>query len=500
MSNVLIVTDDKELGVILQGRLQQKYGVQVVLRFSGVEAVSMLEILPFDLIICKEKIGNEFTAFKACEYLVAHKKDLEKEIDIIILGKNLSPYSKAHPVQPNLSYEKIVAYSGFLLGREKIMPSLDADPVQPPKPAAEPVNEERTTVFVLPKGGLKSEPVTPEEKKLAPEYYPFHVRYLVYLPLDVVVDFNIFTRIKKGDEYEYHQKIAAENKIAKADIDKLLMRTGKDLYVKKDEAKKASEFLNHFFMEKFRRTDLDANQRLLINSDGFEILLESFKTSTFDKFSVEIIKELVKSIDSLMKLNDVLSHYKNFIFHNKMSYGYTHMHFTCLLIFLIVDRFDWAKEQSKNKIIYLALFHDLCLGSDRLIKLHHHYFQELKNLNEEDKQAMLVHADASANILETIVKAPKELTALVREHHGIKSGKGFTESKSIAISSLSMAFIVTEEIVTYYLDQLDKLDRTKMHEPSRDHFATCFDDLKKKYDKLTYAEVTLAYEKLFLGT
>lgn len=487
------MTDDKELGTILAGKVEQKYGYQGVLRPSGTEAVSMMQILPFDLIICKEKIGAEFTAFKICEYLMEHKEDFEKEIDVIILGKtNLTGYAKAQAIPASLSYEKILAYAGYVLGKEQTKPSLEVE---------EPKAEEKTTVFVMPKGGIKTDAAKPAAApKPVANYLPFHVRYLTHLPEDIVLGFNIFTRLKKGEEFEYNQKLAAGNKLTKADVEKLTMRTSKDLYVKKEEAQKASEFLNHYFMEKFRRTNLEAGERLLINSDGFEILLEAFKTSSFDKYSVEIIKEMVKSIDSLMKMPNAFAHFKNFISMNKMSYGYTHMHLTCLLIFLIIDKFEWAKEQSKNKIIYLSMFHDLCLGSDRLIKLHHRFFQEQKNLNEEDKQLMLEHANASAVILENIVKAPKELTALVREHHGIKSGKGFAETKSISISSVSMAFIVAEEVVTHYLDMLDKLDKTKMQEPSKEALNAFFTELRKKYDKLAYAEAAEAYQKLFLGS
>lgn len=505
MNQVLIVLDDKQLATIIQGKLEHTYKIQSVIRHSGVEAISMLQILPFDLIICKDKIKDEFTAHKICDYLSTHKEDFENEVDVLLIGQNFSDYQKIKIVPPQLPYDKIVSYAGFILGFEKTMPSLVAEPppeTKPAKPAPVKVDagEEKTTVFVLPKGGLKAELEKATEKKLSPQYLPFHIRYLVHLPENAILDFHVYTRIKKGDDYEYNLKLSPGTKLNKADVDKLLMRTSKELFVTKDEAKKASEFLNKCFMEKFRRTDLDASQRLLINSDGYEILLESFKTSSFDKFSVEIIKELVKSIDSLMKIESPLAHFKNFIANNKMSYGYTHTHFSCLLIFQIIDSFDWAREQSKNKIIYLSLFHDLCLGSDRLIKLHHKYFQEQKNLNEEEKQLMLGHAEAAAGILETIVKAPKELTSLVREHHGLKSGKGFSETLTIAISSLSMAFIVAEDIVTHYLDLIDKLDKTKSLEPSVELLTTYFTELKKKYDKLTYAEVVPAFQKLFIAS
>ncbi len=503
MGQILIVLDDKKLCSLLQNQLAQKYGGQVILKESASDAISMLQMLPdIEIILTRDTIRRDFTAAKICDYLTVNKADFQKEVSVLILGTKATSYTKAISVGENPSTQKLVAQIGYLLGKEAQPVSFEPEPEPILEPTVEKQpeseQEEKTTVFVLPKEGLKSESPKSEPQKSIQQYHPFHVLYLSHIPPETDVHFGIFTRIKKGDGYEYSQKIAAGSRLSKTDIDKLLMRTGKDLYVKKEEAIVASEFLNKFFLEKFRKTDLDLNQKIIHNSEAYEILLETFKHSSFDKYSVELIKELVKSIDSLMKVNDALAHFKNFIAHNKISYGYMHTHFTCLLIFLIIDKFEWSKEQSKNKIIYLALFHDLSLGSDRLIKLHHHYFQEAKNLNEDEKQLLLNHADVVANILETIVKAPKELTSLVREHHGLKSGKGFAEAKTIAISSLSMAFIVAEEIVTQYLDLIDKMDKSKNTELPKEQLQALFTELKKKCDKLAYAEAASAYQKLFL--
>lgn len=492
MSQVLVILNEKELSTIIQGKLSQKYGLEVIVKNSSTDAISILQILPdVQLILCQDKIGLDPVASKMGDFLTVNKDDFPKEVDIVILGEKTTHYPKAVSIGPNPPYQKIIDYIGFLLGKETKSVSFE------PEPEKDDAEEEKTTVFQLPKIGKKpaeeKEEVTP---KVIPDYHAFHIKYFSNLS-DSTFDFSIFTRIKKQNDYEYNQKIAANSTLTRADLDRIALRMGKEFFVTNDDFKKANDFLNTNLLNKFKNPNLSLQDRIQLNSDCYEILMDAFKDTSFDKYSVEIIKEMVKSIDLLVKNPDGLTIFLKAYAAKKATYGYFHTHLTCLLIFLIVDKFPWSKDQSKNKIIYLSLFHDLCLHSDRLVKLHHHYFHELKNLSEEEKQIMQIHADSSANILETIVKAPKELTTLVREHHGLKNGKGFIESLSIAIAPLSMAFIVTEDFVTQFLDLSEKLEKDKEQGPTKQQLESVFTELKKKYEKHTYHDVAVEFQKYF---
>jgi hypothetical protein len=355
---------------------------------------------------------------------------------------------------------------------------------------------EKTTVFKLPAnfktGGTTAEKILDTSGH---GFLQIDTIYFMSLP-EVTIDFDVYTRVKKGSGFEYNKKILTNTKIIRTDIERILIRSG-NLYVSQKEYSKANAFLCGHFLRRFKSPNLSLLDRMKLNSDSYEILLDLFKTSAFDKYNVEIIKELIKSIDLLMKASDALTTYLTAQNIHKLCYGYTHGYLTLYFLFQIVDRFPWSKDQSKNKLLYLSLFHDLNLNSDRMIKLHHHYATENKNFSEEEKHTMIVHADAAASVLENIVKAPKELTALIREHHGIKSGKGFMDGLSIAITPASMAFIVIEDFVTHYLVALEKLEVNKIAGPTEAQLTVIFAELKKKYEKLTYRDVLLELEKFF---
>ncbi len=483
MAQAIIILDDQELIEILQAVLVRRYGIDVITMPSAQDAISMMEIVPVDLVVCKEKIGKSSVAFNICNFFQANLLNTH----VLTLGKKTSALKNEQALEIPVNHQKLISKIAFILGKE---PNDFVEPKEEPVAKDSDTQEdhsEKTTVFQLPK--LDKKIVAPEIQKQI--YHSFHLKYFLHLPANIIISFSVFTRIKKKDDYDYTLKVPANSNLTKELLHTLSLRAGKELFVKEEDFQQANEFLSKSILGKFN-LPLTVHERMQLNSDGYEILMEVFKNSTFNKYSVEIIKEMVKSIDLLMKSPDPLPALMKAIELKKLSYVSAHIHFTCLLIFLMVDRFTWSKEQSKNKIVYLSLFHDLCLNNERVIKLHHRYFEQ-KNITDEDRALMLNHADSSASILEAIVKAPKELTSLIREHHGIKNGKGFIETMSISISPLSMAFIVCEDFVTRYLDVSEKQDKV-LTQPQLDKI---FQELKEKYNQMTYMDIALEIPKLF---
>ena len=681
MDQVLLVLKDKEMTEILRTKIAQLYGVEVIGQSTAAEAKSLLAILPeIGIVICNEEIDKEHTAFKICEFLLENKEENSKKVRVVLIGKKTPPYPHITNIGVNPTWQKLVAYTGFLLGKEKhniieveakrerdrkreeemlqlaagqadevigehnqyktkilekekeekrklveeriargiarqekldqeklekenaekekvakelaaqekllkeknererlekekieneriekaslaakkieaeklaqekilkerleqynkrlekknesektvtnINIPIPEKPIDPEiqklkeeetrekiergkekiaqmareKKAAELAEEnEKTTVFRLPSLTKVKVEVLKEQSPANVDYIPLSLIYFLNVT-GMQLEFSIYSRIKKNDGFEYNKKINSGVKISSSDLQRVLVRAGKELFIDPEESEKANSFLNTLFLKRFKKEKMTILERMKLNSDAYEILLELFKTSNFNKYNIEIIKEIIKSIDQQVKTKDALPHFLAGMKARKLSYGYCHSYLTFFFLLQVVDHFEWCKDHSKNKLLYLSLFHDLTLNSDRLIKLHHNYFQEIKNLNDDDIELINEHATAAAFVLENIVKAPKELTTLIREHHGLKSGKGLVESLSIAISPTNMAFIVIEDFVTQFLEAIEKLPDEKASGPKKEQMVQIFTLLKKKYDRLTYQEVVLQLQKNF---
>lgn len=491
MEQIIVVLDDL-ITQTLKTKLLKKYNVNVIAKENSQEAINLLEIVPIRLIVCMDQNKKDPIAFNICTYL--RKNALE--IPIIHFGDRKTSLDNEIAVNGVPDTELLISKIAFLLGKEsndvELIAKEEIKTAAPPPPREEhAVSEERTTVFTLPAGGLKE--AVSEQKPTTPKiiHTGFNLRYLAYLQPNQTLPFNFYSKIKKKGENDFLLKFEKGTVLSKEVLNNMLMRTGKKLYVRMDEFNVANEFLSKSLLERFK-SEMSFTERIALNSDCYEILLDVFKHSKFNKYSVEIIKEIVKSINFLVQMPKGYEQFLNVLTLKKISYAYSHAHMTCLLIFKIVDKFPWSKEQSKNKIIYMSLFHDLSLHTEINIKLHHHYFQEVKNLNEDVKQLILKHADTAATILEGVVKAPKEMTNLIREHHGVKSGKGMIETLSISTSPLGMAFIVCEDLVTNYLDFVEKNSKL----PTAEDLVPVFTNMNQKYVQLTYRDVSQEVQEL----
>ena len=477
MTQILIVTEEKTVSMSLQRALFDKYQMEVLLREDAIEAVSMMGLFPtLEMVVCKGKFAG-----KIIDYILKNKADFEHDVKVVVFGDYPSDYQPIFFIPNKTSLANVVAQIAFLAGKEDRPANFEeAAPTQAPK--EEPVGE-KTTVFKSPFSTKQSASTTGPAT-----YVGINIRYFTHL-VDAEIDFNLYSRLKKGDGYEYNIKIASGSHVVKADMERMVVRGGRELYVLQQDFKRANEFLSTHFLAHFKKQDMDLKERMILNSDSYEILLDVFKNNTIDRFSVEIIKELLRSIDTLVKMPSPYDVFVTQIKQPHFSYGYLHSYMSCMLLLSIIDRFPWSQDQSKNKIIYMALFHDLSLHNDRLIKAHHSE-TEREKLSAEDKKVVHEHADAAALILETIVKSSQDVPALIRGHHGMRSGKGFPDSQSLGILPVAMAYIVIEDFVTHYLDK---------GEAAEESLAEILEVLKGRYLMSTYADVVLELQKFLEG-
>jgi hypothetical protein len=118
--------------------------------------------------------------------------------------------------------------------------------------------------------------------------------------------------------------------------------------------------------------------------------------------------------------------------------------------------------------------------------------QELKTQtasNKEDFESVYYHAMRMSLMLEEYHFSHKDTITIVREHHGVKDGIGFTETLNMNIHPTSMSFIVCEEFVDglLQLNQLSKNEIKKM-----------IGQLKFKYCTGQYIKTVKALELIFV--
>lgn len=500
MKQVLLILADQKLGKNLKNILADKFKLEVFLHSSASEAISFLEILPYsNLILIDESIGKESTGQKMYDFINQSKEVLPEDLKVIFLSNNLGkypPYQLVAPLSELTFLSNLIAFELKLIDKMPMDKVDDVDKNEVHSTTEKnlentPVINEATTVFQIPKSGLTASNINIKNivneslNSDVIEYFEIDIR-LLKTKTEINFPCDCYTRVKKGEHFEYSKKIEKNSAFSSNEYSKLFNRGIKQLWINQNDYLKSFPVFTKIFTQNISDLTLSYSERLTITSDAYEIMLKLIKENKIDQNLVEIIKVTLPSYDFFTKIEDPISTFLSELKKSKHSFGLTHSTLTCLIMHRVFTQFEWSKDYTKNKINYVTFFHDLCIGSDKLIKLHHNFFEEKNNINPEDLMLIEKHADKIAKLLEKIVKAPKELVALLREHHGSINGIGINENLNLRIYPFTKLLIISEKIAFECLKMIE-LSSTK--EIDMKDIKYILDENKPKFEKQGYAEI-----------
>lgn len=447
MVQILLIEPDESLRAILKLNIMNAIGCDVVEKQTAVDAISLLEILPnIDLIICKEEAYHEKTALKLSGFLESENH----KIPLLVIGNKISNYEHLKILAKDSSWKKIVMEAGAILGCE----------------------------------------VHFTEGKQKENYVAVAIEYFLNLT-SLSLGCDVFIRIKKGEEYQYIKRLHSKDEFTRADIEKYKADGLKDFYIPSDHFSQFVNFATSQLVLKLENTALSKADRIKLSAEAYEVTLERIQSLGIDEHTVGLVEESIKSMQESLKDDKALSTFLDSLKLNKLSYGYAHSYLCGLILHKVIGHFDWKSVQVKDKLSYIAFFHDISLRED-LMK----YYTEEEVLNSEltktDRSMILGHANMSAEIVSKFSSIPDGVALILKEHHGAKNGIGFPETLSIAISPMSMMFIVVENFVDEFLKINGK--------PTVGNFEQIFAALKTKYNKVTYEQTVVALEGMIFGS
>lgn len=440
---ILLIDSDYVLRSIVKLNLMKAIGCDVVEKKSADDAISLLEILPtVDLIVCNEKIGTENTGELITNYLSTNKSS----IPVLVVGNASSSFKHVVAIDSNQEWKKIILSAGEILGVK-----VDFD-----------------------------------ESKLQNEYAPISIDYFLNIT-STSLGCDVFIRIKKGDDFQYIKRLHSTDEFSREDIEKYKKDGLKEFYVLKENFSSFVNYATSQLAMRLDNKDLSAGERVKLTSEAFNVTLERVQTLGVDEHTIGLVEESIKSMQTSLNDNNALASFLQSLRSNKLSYGYSHSYFCSIILHKVIGCFDWKSDQIKEKLTYIAFFHDISLRED-LMK----YYTEAEisdpSVSDEDEKLILNHAKLSAEIVEKFPSVPNGVGLILREHHGSKNGIGLPENLSIAISPLSMMFIVVENFVDEFL----KIDRGLTAED----FDNIFKKLELKYNKVTYKQTLVALQDM----
>jgi hypothetical protein len=443
MSNVLLVEESTDLSMLIKLNLMKSHEVTIYEKENADKAIDLIEIIDeFDLIICSDENSEHKHCEKVSNYLISSSRSIP------MLAVSALPifYEHCKIVKPNQSWKVIVEMASSTIGIKNS------------------VNEKINDFIAIP------------------------ANYLLSITNDKMMT-DIFIRLKKSnDEYQYLKRIHAGDTFELDQIQRYISSGLKDFYIARVHFESFVNHITESVVKRLKSNDVVGADRIKLNSESFEITQDRIASLGIDELTVELVQENILSMEkSLIEISS-LSSFVKLLKSNQSSYAYGHVYLTCLLLHKLVESFEWHSKAVKDKLTYVAFFHDICLSDEKLIRIHSKSDFEKNNLSESEIKKVNTHAYEASKLLERFSEIPMGVGGIIKEHHASKTGVELPDSLSIAIAPMSMMLVVVESFVDKYFQLKDPTSQSEI--------LLLISTLKEKFNIATYSQTINSLEQL----
>lgn len=327
--------------------------------------------------------------------------------------------------------------------------------------------------------------ITPRDMLKVPtsQFYPIpieHFSTLISTPTDV------FIKIGKGDTCQYIKRIHAGEGLDESTLERYISSGVMSLYV---ESSNRLNFVNALTSQLLRHLDEEiSSDNDAINEDTITQTIQETVSKNIEVLGItpDIQKICNKSIHKMMKEGEKFPRINGLIerlLSNKATFGFKHTQITTYMAMAILKKIDWGKEEQEKTISFVSFFHDISLKNDAVTMIRNE--TELNNaiLSKKDKELVMRHAQKSAEFIHQYPHLPMGADTIIRQHHGVLNGHGFSDTYSGNLSPLTLVFIVAEECAHLVLkSKFEELNRMKILYDMEQKFKTS--RFKKMLDAL----------------
>jgi HD-GYP domain-containing protein (c-di-GMP phosphodiesterase class II) len=267
---------------------------------------------------------------------------------------------------------------------------------------------------------------------------------------------DTYIKLSRSTGDQYVKRIHAGDDFDKEGIKKYESQGVTKLHIPKDQKSLFLEAQLKQYLVSI--TDIDKPEPVLVElrSDAYDINQTLIKNTGITEqmilMSQASIKVMVASISKNKKLGSLL---KN-ILNNKGSFAYKHSYLVSVFAGACMHKMEWSEdkllEANIERMTFAAFFHDILLVEERHIRIRNKVDLYQAKLEAKEKEFVLEHAHKMASLVHEMKFAPRGAEQIIREHHGVRNGIGYSEVYSSSLGAMSIMFIVLEDFVSSLLD------------------------------------------------
>jgi len=441
MKKLIIVDTTKEQSMLIRLSLANYKDVKVYEKTSINDVIDLVEILEeVDAIICNQDFGIN-------TQLLANYLNVDKAHIKLVLAAN-----------QNIDYKNLIKF---------------------------PVETSLEAKIDLIKKELGIETQISISSK---DYIAIPIDYFLYFKENPMYA-DIYLKIKKAGEADHYIKRVQKGEVfEEEEILRFKELQVENFYIKTDQYLEFVDSARRIILATLHSNSFTPERLIEISHSSYRVTQSMILELGIDNYTYELVKTSIEAMDKVVEDGE-LKLFLDKLKSNPESFIYNHVYLLSFLLNKVVASFSWATGSIKEKLTYVAFFHDISIQSDRLAMIHSE--EELGNskLNASDKKLVLNHANESAKIIENFNYLPMGVANVVREHHGTKFGNGFTNILNSNLAPLSMVFIVIEDFVQRYL---------KLSVANKEAVESILNQMEERFNKGTYLETVNILKNLIL--
>lgn len=246
----------------------------------------------------------------------------------------------------------------------------------------------------------------------------------------------------------------------------------KELHVNRSQRLKIVTHISQEIVSNINPKDLDEAQALSANEMSQKLVQYKLQKIGITAQTTEMAKRNIKNMVQASRKYPKLSQLVKRLTKNKAGYLYKHSQVLMFVCSHLMDNIDWGNDEQKKTINFVAFFHDIALTSDEQAKIHSEAELKTSNLNDQAKKLVNMHAQIAAELVQKFPQAPMGADSIVRQHHGIAHGVGFSQHYSANLSPMTIVFVLAEDFVDYILESGDDIDIHAKIKQMRERYPT----------------------------
>jgi len=244
-------------------------------------------------------------------------------------------------------------------------------------------------------------------------------------------------------------------------ITKLITLEIEYLFVEKKHRLTFVNNLSSEYLSLIEHTQLSLDERLTATEKSVELLSTKLLSVGITEETIALANKNMLSVKNNVKAYPKISKLLDKMLKNKSSYLFMHTQILTFVGLHIMKNIDWGSPAQEESICFIAFFHDIALENDDEAKIASPSDFKKAEMSPKDRTRVEKHAQIAAELVSKFPHAPMGTDQLIRQHHGVLNGVGYTDQYSGNISPAAMVLIVAEEFTKSIMAKEGQKTNTK---------------------------------------